>query len=73
MTAVKTVVSSSAVANQQLEAIRKSHIAKDRRGVEGQRVEKRPRLKAGKVEREDDVPHGGPANLGYGFAPISYS
>ena len=46
-----------------LEAIRKSGIAEDRGGVVGQQVEKRSRLKAGEVERKDDVWHGRPANL----------
>lgn len=46
-----------------LEAIRKSGIAEDRGGVVGQHVEKGSRLKAGEVERKDDLWHGRPANF----------
>ena len=50
-------------AGRNLEAKRKPDICGDRRGVVGRRVEKSPRHKACKIEREDDVSYGSPPNL----------
>jgi hypothetical protein len=46
-----------------LEALRETEIPGDRCCVVGQRVEKSPRLKAGKVECKDNVWRGRPTNL----------
>lgn len=46
-----------------LEAIRKTDICGDGAGAVGHRVEKSPRLKAGKVECNDDVLRRSPPNL----------
>jgi hypothetical protein len=46
-----------------LEAIRRTDIRSDGLGAVGQGLEKRPWLEAGKVEGNDEVSHGSPANF----------